>query len=224
MPTILVVEDNDDINELLKTILVSHYQVIQAYSGTEGLAYFHNQAPDLVLLDIMLPGKDGGQVLAEIRQSSNIPVIMLTAISDKKTVTQYLLNGADDYISKPFDEAEVLARIQVCLRNRQAPVQSQLSFCDLELDEETYQLLCGGQAVQLRLKEYDILKLLFNHPQQVFTKEQLYASVWGQDYLPGDNNLNTHLSNIRKKIKKISPNHDYIETMWGLGIRLKGKE
>lgn len=225
MPKLLVVEDNNDINNLLKSFLQEEYEVTQAYSGTEALSLFKNQVFDIVLLDIMLPGKGGDEVLAEIRQVSEVPVIMLTAIGHKKTVAEYLLNGANDYITKPFDEDELKARLQVHLRhNANGQGMQKLTCRQLTLDEMSYEIVSPQARESLRLKEFEILKILFQNPKQVFTKEKLYELVWQECYLPGDNTLNTHLSNLRKKIKRLDPDHEYIETIWGLGIRLNGEQ
>ncbi|WP_124057821.1 response regulator transcription factor [Vaginisenegalia massiliensis] len=224
MAKILVVEDNEDINEILKNLLLGEHQVIQAYSGTEATLLFKQEIFDLVLLDIMLPGKDGGQVLQEIRQSSQVPVLMITAIGDKQSVTQYLLNGANDYITKPFDGDEVKARIQVQLRqtmSQELAGSKRQEYGHIELDSQTFTVSGPLGQVSLRKKEYDIFQLLLDHPKQIFTKEKLYEQIWQDVYLPGDNTLNAHLSNLRKKLKEVDDCHEYIETIWGLGIRLK---
>lgn len=213
-----------DINTILKGLLEEDFQVIQAYSGTEGLLVFEQEQPDLVLLDIMLPGRDGGQVLEAIRQVSQVPVVMITAIGDKKTVADYLLKGANDYITKPFDGDEVRARIQVQLRQSIGnPLSNQISqkFGRIELDSQAYCVLGPSGHVNLRKREYEILQLLLEHPKQIFTKEKLFELVWQDLYMPGDNTLNAHLSNLRKKLKEADPDHEYIETIWGLGVRLK---
>ena len=221
MNHVLIIEDNNDINQILFDLLSDEYQITQAYSGTEGLLYFQQSHFDLILLDIMLPGKDGHQVLKEIRSVSQIPVLMLTAISDKKTVAQYLLDGANDYITKPFDYDEVRARVKVHLRQSQINSPTCLTYHQLELHPEDYSVKTSSTSVQLRKIEFDILHLLFEHPKQIYTKENLYEIIWQEPYIPGDNILNTHLSNIRKKLRQLDPDHEYIETIWGLGIRLK---
>lgn len=220
MANILIIEDNNDINEMLQDLLEEHH-VFPAYSGTEGLLIFNSQPIDLVLLDIMLPGKSGDQVLAELRKKSQVPVIMLTALGEKKRISEYLLNGADDYITKPFDLDEVYARITVQLRKHQEqPPATALAYKNITLDEANFALTAEDQAIRLSKKEFAIFKTLLEHPQQIFTKEQLYELVWGERYLPGDNTLNTHLSNLRKKIAQLDAENDYIETIWGLGVRL----
>ena len=227
MARILLIEDNNDIQEILYSLLSEDYEVLQAFSGTEGLRLFHQEAVDLVLLDIMLPGKNGDQVLEVIRLQSQVPVIMMTALGDKHLISQYLLAGANDYIVKPFNLDEVAARVTVQLRNQptvaqEAQASQKLSFKNLVLNPETFELESGEQTVRLGKKEFQILETLLAHPKKIFTKEELYEAVWEEVYLPGDNTLNAQLSNLRKKIAKLDPNEDYIETVWGLGVRLKG--
>ncbi len=227
MARILLIEDNNDIQEILYSLLSEDYEVLQAFSGTEGLRLFHQEAVDLVLLDIMLPGKNGDQVLEVIRLQSQVPVIMMTALGDKHLISQYLLAGANDYIVKPFNLDEVAARVTVQLRNQptvaqEAQASQKLSFKNLVLNPETFELESGEQTVRLGKKEFQILETLLAHPKKIFTKEELYEAVWEEVYLPGDNTLNAQLSNLRKKIAQLDPNEDYIETVWGLGVRLKG--
>ena len=221
MARILLIEDNNDIQEILYSLLSEDHEVLQAFSGTEGLRLFQQESIDLVLLDIMLPGKNGDQVLEEIRLQSQVPVIMMTALGDKHLISQYLLAGANDYIVKPFNLDEVAARVTVQLRN-QPTVAQELSFKNLVLNPETFELESGEQTLRLGKKEFQIFETLLAHPKKIFTKEELYEAVWEEVYLPGDNTLNAQLSNLRKKIAQLDPNEDYIETVWGLGVRLKG--
>ena len=220
---ILVIEDNHDIHEILTHLFEKEHQVYSAYSGIEGLNIFERERPDLVLLDIMLPGKNGDQVLREIRDIDiHVPVVMLTALGEKALVSQYLLNGANDYIVKPFNLDEVFARITVQLRSQYASIEEEhLVFKDIRLLPNTFEVACGDDVVRLSKKEYQILQLLLRFPKKIFTKEDLFESVWEEEYLPGDNTLNTHLSNLRKKLVQLNPNEEYIETIWGLGVRLK---
>ena len=191
MANILIIEDNNDIHDILKDLFETEHRVFSAYSGTEGLLVFAQEAIDLVLLDIMLPGKNGDQVLAEIRKSSQIPVVMLTALGEKSLVSQYLLDGANDYIVKPFDLDEVFARVTVQLRNH---------------------------LLQEQATEIQGIKNISLSPD---TFEELFELIWEEAYLPGDNTLNTHLSNLRKKLAQVDNSEEYIETIWGLGVRLK---
>lgn len=177
----------------------------------------------MVLLDIMLPGKNGDQVLAEIRKSSQIPVVMLTALGEKSLVSQYLLDGANDYIVKPFDLDELFARVTVQLRNHLSQEQATeiQGIKNIRLSPDTFEVVNGEKRVRLGKKEYQILQTLLRHPKKIYTKEELFELVWGEPYLPGDNTLNTHLSNLRKKLAQVDDSEEYIETIWGLGVRLK---
>ena len=223
MANILIIEDNNDIHEILKDLFQAEHRVYSAYSGTEGLLVFAQQKIDLVLLDIMLPGKNGDQVLAEIRKSSQIPVVMLTALGEKSLVSQYLLNGANDYIVKPFNLDEVFARVTVQLRSHfsRDQIDEIQRVKNIRLLPDTFEVVKGDNRVRLGRKEYQILQTLLCHPKKIYTKEELFELVWEEPYLPGDNTLNTHLSNLRKKLAQLDPTEEYIETIWGLGVRIK---
>lgn len=223
MANILIIEDNNDIHELLKDLFQAEHRVYSAYSGTEGLLVFAQQKIDLVLLDIMLPGKNGDQVLAEIRKSSQIPVVMLTALGEKSLVGQYLLNGANDYIVKPFNLDEVFARVTVQLRSHfsRDQIDEIQRVKNIRLLPDTFEVVKGDNRVRLGRKEYQILQTLLCHPKKIYTKEELFELVWEEPYLQGDNTLNTHLSNLRKKLAQLDPTEEYIETIWGLGVRIK---
>ena len=224
MARILLIEDNNDIQEILYSLLSEDHEVLQAFSGTEGLRLFQQESIDLVLLDIMLPGKNGDQVLEEIRLQSQVPVIMMTALGDKHLISQYLLAGANDYIVKPFNLDEVFARVTVQLRGSQQsqpkPTGETL-IKNIRLLPDTFEIASGDQSMRLGKKEFQIFQTLLAHPKKIFTKEELYESVWEETYLPGDNTLNAHLSNLRKKLAQLDSSTDYIETIWGLGVRLK---
>ena len=232
MARILIVEDNNEIQEILKTLLSEEHEVIQAFSGTEGMIRFEQGGIDLILLDIMLPGKNGDQVLKAIRQDSSVPVIMLTALSDKKLISQYLLDGANDYIVKPFDLDEVFARVTVQLRQNSDKQAAEIEHPDklfhqlknIQFDVDSFEIKNSQETIRLAKKECLILQTLLRHPKKIFTKEELYELVWDDTYLPGDNTLNTHLSNLRKKLSQLDPEQEYIETIWGVGVRLKGDE
>ena len=232
MARILIVEDNNEIQEILRTLLSEEHEVIQAFSGTEGMIRFEQGDIDLILLDIMLPGKNGDQVLKAIRQDSSVPVIMLTALSDKKLISQYLLDGANDYIVKPFDLDEVFARVTVQLRQNSDKQPAEMEHPDkliqqlknIQFDADSFEIKNSQETIRLAKKECLILQTLLRHPKKIFTKEELYELVWEDTYLPGDNTLNTHLSNLRKKLSQLDPEQEYIETIWGVGVRLKGDE
>ena len=224
MARILLIEDNNDIQEILYSLLSEDHEVLQAFSGTEGLRLFQQESIDLVLLDIMLPGKNGDQVLEEIRLQSQVPVVMLTALGEKSLVSQYLLDGANDYIVKPFNLDEVAARVTVQLRGSQqsqSKPAGETLIKNIRLLPDTFEIASGDQSMRLGKKEFQIFQTLLAHPKKIFTKEELYELVWEETYLPGDNTLNAHLSNLRKKLAQLDSSTDYIETIWGLGVRLK---
>ena len=232
MARILIVEDNNEIQEILRTLLSEEHEVIQAFSGTEGMIRFEQGDIDLILLDIMLPGKNGDQVLKAIRHDSLVPVIMLTALSDKKLISQYLLDGANDYIVKPFDLDEVFARVTVQLRQKSDKQAAEIEHPDkliqqlknIQFDADSFEIKNSQETIRLAKKECLILQTLLGYPKKIFTKEELYELVWEDTYLPGDNTLTTHLSNLRKKLSQLDPEQEYIETIWGVGVRLKGDE
>ena len=210
---ILVVEDDTNINNLLKTALEkAGYQVIQAFSGTEAeLVLQMQKSVSLVLLDLMLPGISGEEVLKSIREKGNLPVIVLTAKDSLDEKIGLLTQGADDYITKPFELPEVLARIQVQLRHAGRETGSgRLAYKDLVLDKTNYQVKIG---------EFAILELLVSHPRQVFSKEDIFSYAWEEPYMGETKTLDVHISNIRKKLKAVT-SEEYIETVWGIGYRL----
>ena len=250
MPNILIVEDDININNLLCEVLVkAGYMCEQAFSGTEAklLLDIKEKAYTLVLLDLMLPGASGEEVLKEIRKQGRLPVIVLTAkdsIDDKIGV---LTDGADDYITKPFEIREVLARIQVQLRHIEAEIKSEadaeteaeaetevktkagiqkgqgsgrLEFRDMVLTRSTFEVSISGRVLpKITKQEFAILELLLKNPKQVFSKEDIFEYAWDEPYMGETKTLDVHISNIRKKIKNVTPD-EYIETIWGIGYRL----
>ncbi|GAB2021342.1 response regulator transcription factor [Pseudolactococcus yaeyamensis] len=222
MRKILIIEDDTNICQLLDLLLKDSYQLTIAHTGTEGLLQVTQGQFDLILLDLMLPGVTGESVLTTIRKASQTPIIITTAIDDKAKIVELLKNGADDYITKPFNLDELQARIEVQLRksSHELPQKQTLSYKNLCLDAENLALKIGENQLTVAQKEYQIMALLINHPTKIFTKETLYERVWQESYLGGENTLNVHLSNLRKKLKAADPDNDYIETVWGMGIRL----
>lgn len=221
MKSILIVEDNSEMQDLLKRVLGSHYQIISAYSGTEALLRFKQKPLDLILLDRMLPGISGDDVLVELRQQTNVPIIILTALNDRTDVAKLLLTGANDYIIKPFVIEELQARISVQLRDHSDnETQKTFQYKNIKLLADTFSISNGYQTKLLKKKEFEILRALFEHPKKVFSKDQLYQSVWHAEYFDDDNTINVHLSNLRKVLQQMDPENDYIETIWGIGVRL----
>mgnify|MGYP000011470580 FL=1 len=227
MARILQIEDNEDIQNILFNLFSEEHEIIKAYSGTEGELLFQSQEIDLVLLDIMLPGKGGEEVLKFIRQRSSVPVIMLTALGDKHLISQYLLDGANDYIVKPFDLEEVYARVSVQLREHSkgsSRPDNIYQVKNITINPDSFEVSCQGKAIRLGKKEFQIFHTLLQNPKKIFTKEDLYETVWEAPYLSGDNTLNAQLSNLRKKLAQVDASTEYIETIWGLGVRLKGDD
>jgi DNA-binding response OmpR family regulator len=219
---ILIVEDDAHISEMLTELLTLHgYETTAAYSGTEALLLLPGGGFSLVLLDLMLPGKTGEQVLAEIRKNSNVPVIILTARTDKETTVQLLRQGADDFIDKPFDNRELLARIALRLRNAGGASPGKPEFKGLVLDTEGYDAVYDGRKAGLSKREFEILGLLMSRPGKVFSKDNLYESVWGGEFLGDDNTVNVHISKLRGKLNAVAPDTEFIQTVWGIGFKMK---
>lgn len=222
--TILIIEDDADISQLLYTALSkAGYDAVQAYSGTEGkmLLGMKEKRFALILLDLMLPGISGEELLSFIRSDSDIPVIVLTAKDELDEKISVLIGGADDYITKPFEIPEVLARIQVQLRHAVKEQESdRLTYRDMVLDKTTRQVMIGGSPLpKITKQEFAILELLIRHPKQVYSKEDIFEYAWEEPYIGETKTLDVHISNIRKKIKAVSSD-EYIETVWGIGYRL----
>lgn len=228
MDKLLIIEDNKDVNLLLKEALTKEgYQVEAAYDGITGAKALKAGDYDLLLLDIMLPYKSGDEILKELRSYSDMPVIILSA-KDMTTTKIDLLNlGADDYITKPFDLGEVAARVASQLRrmHKQERVNSIITYKDMILDNNTKRITVNSEELELTAKEYRILELLLQNNGKVYSKANIYETIWDEEYLGDDNAVKTHMSNLRNKLKKASPAKEYIETVWGLGYRLcKEKE
>lgn len=194
-----------------------------AYSGTEALLFLEKQKVNLIILDLMLPGLSGEQVLAEIKKTKNVPVIGLSAKEDSKSKIFLLKNGADDYVTKPFDIEELLARIETILRRiyeNQYTSNSLLCCGDLNLDTIGMEATLKNQKLPLTKNEFAILKMLMEHPQQVFTKDMIYEQLWNETLEGTENAINVHISNLRKKIAAIDNSKSYIKTVWGIGFKM----
>lgn len=216
MKKILIVEDDITIHNLISEILKNEqYGILNAYSGTEALMITENEKLDLILLDLMLPGLDGEEIIKRIK---GIPIIVIsakTAIEDKVKV---LLDGANDYITKPFASEELLARIKVQLRKNEN-INKELKYKELILNEEKQMMIVEDNAIHLTKTELAILKQLLLNPKQVVTKTKLLDSLSSDMLYCDENSLKVHISNIRKKLKAVTDN-DYIESVWGIGFKM----
>lgn len=220
MKHIFIVDDDIHIGNMLEEVLQREgYKVSRAYSGTEALLVLSSQTPDLILLDLMLPGLNGEEVLPKIQ---GIPVIILSAKSETAHKVQLLLDGACDYITKPFDLTELLARITVQLRNAssQPTLRHTLTFQEINLNTETHSVSVQDRPVKLTRTEYAILKLLMENPSQVITKSVLLDRISEDTPDCMESSLKVHISNLRKKLKA-STDKDYIEAVWGIGFKMK---
>lgn len=225
--SILVVEDDSDISRLLCTILTKNgYTVTAAYSGSEAEMRLSMNTPyDLILLDLMLPGLTGEDLLAAIRRDKIMPVIVISAKGQQDKL-HVLGLGADDFISKPFDIEEVLARVEAQLRRYKrftppAGQEPRLRYKQLVLDTEGASVTVRGIPISLTARELAILSLLMAHPNKVFTRANLFESVWQDAFMGDDNTINVHISNLRAKIARADPDNEYIKTVWGIGFKMQ---
>ena len=238
MINILIVEDDNDINNMIKTALVKEdYECVSAFSGTEALLRLEVGKFDLVILDLMLPGVEGQEVLKQAREKNNIPFIVLSAKDELDTKVDLLTLGANDYMTKPFELKELLARIQVQLRMSSVnasevattgsdassgaaeQVKNTLDYKELSLNLNSKELIVNGNNITLTAQEYKIMELFLKNPGKVFSKNEIYEYAWDDYYMGEDKTIYVHISNIRQKIKKFTE-HEYIETVWGLGFKL----
>jgi len=220
---ILIVEDEADINRLLAAMLSAEgYGICQAFSGTEAAMVLDREKPDLILLDLMLPGLPGRELLRKVREEKgwDIPVLILSAKSALDTKVDLLKTGADDYITKPFEPEEVTARVCAAFRRRRPSAREMISYKKLEMWPEARKVTVNGRELALTGHEYDLLSLFVSSPGKVYSRESLYELVWRDGYYGENNTVNVHVSNLRKKIKEADPAEEYIQTVYGIGFRL----
>ena len=221
---ILIAEDDPDINKLLTRILEKEgYQVTAAFSGSEARLLLKTVRFDLILLDLMLPGATGEELVEEIRRTSTTPILVVSAKGQEDKL-HVLKIGADDFISKPFDVKEVAMRVYSLLRrsrdfSENAEHPQTLSLKNMDIDLESHEVRGNGGLLSLTAREYEILVLLMRYPNKVFTRQNIFETVWGGAYLGDDNTINVHISNLRAKIQKLDPNTEYISTIWGVGFK-----
>lgn len=235
MNKILVIEDDEDINRLLCRILKKEgYDVIPAYSGTEAKLRLEQEIPNLILLDLMLPGMKGEELTTFIRneKKSSVPIIILSAKTALENKVELITLGADDYITKPFEPEEVLVRVMAALRRAgngttgevnqgmQEKGEQPFTYKNLILNPVSRTVKVKEQEISLTPHEYEILFILLQQPEKVFSRDTLYETVWASGYFGEDNTVNVHVSNIRKKIAAIDKEEEYIKTVWGIGFKM----
>ena len=226
---ILVVEDENDINKLLCSILENKgYRARAAFSGTEALMCVENEKWHMILLDLMIPGISGEEVILKIREITKAPIIVVSAKTTKKTKLELLEKGADDFICKPFDPDDLVARVNSNLRRYlefsidQEKKSDTLSHKDITLNIESKIVKVGQALITLTAREFKILELLLSNPNKVYSKSNIFESIWGEEFLGDDNTVNVHVSRLRNKLSSASSNNeDYIETIWAMGYKLR---
>ncbi len=223
MATVLVVDDEPIVREVVVRYLVREgHETLEAADGNAARDAIEREEPDLVVLDVMLPGTDGLELCRWIRARSELPVIMLTARGEEADRIVGLELGADDYVTKPFSPRELAARVRSVLR-RSAPAQhsdERLTFGDIVLERATREARKGGGEVRLTAKEFDLLWFLASHPRRVFSRDQLMASVWGYTAALDTGTVTVHVRRLREKVEDDPSEPKYLETVWGIGYRL----
>ena len=222
MERILIVEDDTDINNLIsKALTKAGYECQQAFSGTEGLLYAKAEQFSLVVMDLMLPGMNGEELLKKLREFTSVPVIVLSAKDSLDSKIDLLTAGAEDYMTKPFELDELIVRVGVQLRrfSKQESAVNQLVHKSLVLNLEDMSATVNGEDISFTKQEYKILELLLKNPNRVFSKQDIYDYAWEGFYIGEDKTINMHISNIRKKLKTVCE-EEYIETVWGIGFKL----
>ena len=230
MYNVLVCDDEKDIVSALKIYLASEgYQVFEAYNGREALEIMNRETVHLVLMDIMMPEMDGIQAMVKIREISNVPVILLTAKSEDTDKILGLTVGADDYITKPFNPVELQARVKSQIRrymllgsgNQQ--LEAKFTIGGIEMDDRAKEVTLDGEIVNLTRTEYDILKLLMEHPGEVYSPNQLYERVWKEDAFGTENTVAVHIRHLREKIEYNPAEPRYLKVVWGRGYKMEGE-
>ncbi|TCO76897.1 response regulator transcription factor [Marinisporobacter balticus] len=228
MKNILIVDDEAEIVELLKVYLENHdFYVLEAYDGEKALSLLEKNRVDAMILDIMMPKMNGIELIKKIRRKSNIPVIFLSAKDEDIDKIYGLGLGADDYMTKPFNPLEVVARLKSLIRriyhyNKDEGVMEKIHIGDLCLEEKNTQVYKKGEILDLTAMEYKLLQFLMKNSNRVFTKKQLYESIWEQNFIGDDNIIMVYISKLREKIEHDSKKPDYLKTIRGLGYRFEG--
>ncbi len=225
MNCVLIVEDDSDINNFINDyFVIKGYATIQAFSGTEGLLRLKNEKNICCLiLDLMLPGISGEEIIQEVRKVSDVPIITVSAKNEEEAKIEVLKLGADDFLLKPFNLEELQLKVERNIQkylNQQVSYKKNEEFKNIVLNQETREVFVDGQNVYFTSKEFDILMLLIQNPNKVISKEKIFKEVWHEDYCIDTQTVTVHIKNIRKKIKEINPTTPTIETVWGIGFKI----
>ena len=227
MSKILVVDDERNIVELVRLYMEKEgFETVCAYTGEEALLKFRTENPDLIVLDLMLPETDGWQVCREIRKTSGVPIIMLTAKSETFDKVLGLELGADDYMTKPFEAKELIARVKAVLRRSQSAdsqAHNEVAFKNISVNIENYELFIFGKQVDAPPKEIELLYFLASNPNRVYTREQLLEEVWGFDYFGDSRTVDVHIKRLREKLEGAEDGWQ-LKTVWGVGYKFEIKK
>ncbi len=221
MEHILIVEDDTDINNMMAAALTkAGYECKQAFSGTEAMLYLNHEKFNVIILDLMLPGKSGNSIVEELKPGLCTPIIVVSAKDELDTKLDLLFSGADDYMVKPFEIDELVARVAVQVRKHSTDKpETFYHYKDMILNNTEHSISVLGNPISFTRQEFKILELLVTNPKRVFSKKEIYDYAWDDLYIGEDRTINVHISNIRRKIKAFS-NEEYIETVWGVGFKL----
>lgn len=228
---ILLIEDDQEISEMLTNFLATeHFEIVTAFDGKSACKKFFSDTYSLILLDLMIPEISGIEVMKTIRENSTVPIIIISAKDSDSDKTLGLGLGADDYITKPFSVTEVLARIKANIRRttqyaaNNVMEKSTYTMGNLTINTNDYSVMKNGEKLELTAKEFEILKLLIKNPNKVYTKEQIYSTIWNDVYFGDENAVNVHISRLRSKIEDNPHNPQYIVTVWGIGYKARDIE
>lgn len=227
---VLLVDDEENIVDVCSRYLMREgYEVSIASNGYEAIQQYKTFQPDIVILDIMMPQMDGWQAAEKIREDSDTPIIMLTALGQEKDRIYGLTIGADDYVTKPFSPRELLLRVKNVLRRTCSPPKREeqrevLKWEGLLIDRDKRKVVVSGKEIEMTVKEFDLLTLLAEHPSQVFSKSQLLETLWGYEYLGDANTINVHIRRLREKIETNPSEPQWIKTVWGIGYKFEGQQ
>ncbi|WP_134703397.1 response regulator transcription factor [Ammoniphilus sp. YIM 78166] len=223
--SILIVDDEWNMRNLIKAYLQSeNWKISEAESGNQALQRFQQEPFDLIILDIMMPGLNGWEVCKMIREKSHVPILLLTAINETKDKVYGLNIGADDYLTKPFDQEELIARVKALIRRSSVSKETRFTLPEIEINPLSREVRVGEKPVMLTAKEFDLFCIFVKKPNQVFSREVLLEQVWGAEFYGDDRTVDQHIKNIREKMKKAGCTYNPIQTVWGVGYKLHAQK